>query len=97
MHWQDLLLILAACAFCCQCSCPGQTGQSDFRLVPMVDVLFRCSEDLTGIIASTSVSNPFEAVVEFGVDTLEPRRISLPPSRLLSLLGGRSCWVVTVN
>ncbi|KAG4220540.1 hypothetical protein PC116_g30981 [Phytophthora cactorum] len=93
MHWQDLLLILAALAFCCQCSCPGQTGQSDFRLVPKVDVLFRRSEDLTGIIASISVSNPFDAVAEHGVETFEPLR----PSRLLSWLGGWSCLVVTVN
>lgn len=64
MHWQDLLLILAARAFRRQWSWPGQTGQSDLGLLLPVVVLLRCSEDLTGIMASISVSNPLGADAE---------------------------------
>lgn len=59
--------------------------------------MLRYSEDFTGIIASTSVSNPLGAEAELGVDRLEFRRSSMPNSGLLLWSGASSCWVQMAN
>ncbi len=53
-HWQDLLLILAARAFCFQCSCPGHTELLQFTFA--VDRRLRQCDDCCDAIASISVS-----------------------------------------